>query len=147
MNIPNASEASESCPGRPSLREQFKFNGWLAAASVVYLGSLFLARHFPDWSPGLKLTLSLAPVLPGLLYLRNGLKLLNTMDELQRRIQLEAWLFALVGTVIGGTMLNVLNAHGLGWETFPHGLEIGGTYLVMFFLWCAGITLSTRRYR
>lgn len=147
MNNPNASETNEPCPGRPSLREQFRFNGWLAAATVVYLGSLFLTRHYPDWNPGLKVAVSLAPVLPGLLYLKSGLVLLKTMDELQQRIQLEAWLFALVGTVIVGTVLNVLNAHGLGWKIFPHGLEIGGTYLAMFFLWCAGITLSTRRYQ
>lgn len=147
MKNPNTSEANDSCSGQISLKDQYKFNGWLAATTVVYLVSLFLNLHYPNWSPGLKITISLAPVLPGLLYLKNGLKLLDAMDELQRRIQLEAWLFALIGTVIISTVLNVLNAHGISWETFPHGLEIGGTYLVMYFLWCIGIAVSTRRFQ
>ena len=135
------------CPERPSLRAQLKFNGWLAVSTLTYLVSLYLVRHFSAWSPGLKVAVTLAPVLPGLLYFKNGLRLLGAMDELQRRIQLEAWLFAALGTVVVTTVLNVLTAHGLGWATFPHGLEIGGTYLAMFFLWCIGVTLSTCRYR
>ena len=76
--------------------------------------TLFLVRHHPAWSPGLKLTLALTPLLPGLLYLRNGLQLLQGLDEMQRRIQLEGWLFAALGTVVVSTIINVCNAQGLG---------------------------------
>ena len=72
--------------------------------------------------------------------------MLKAKDELQRRIQLEAWLFAAIGTVIVSTVINVMNANGILWEDFPHGLEIGGTYLAMFFLWCIGVSLVNRRY-
>lgn len=89
----------------------------------------------------------LAPILPGLLYLRNGVRVLRAMDELQRRIQLEAWLFAALGTVIVGAVINVFNAQGL-YGTWPaHGLEVGGTYLTMFILWSIGVVIATLRYR
>ena len=61
------------------------------------------------------------PILPGLLYLRSGLKLLRGMDELQRGIQFEGWLFAALGTVVVSTIINVVNLHGLGGNWLPHG--------------------------
>ena len=125
----------------------FELNAWLAVTTATYLVTLFLVRHHPDWSPGWKITLALTPILPGLLYLRNGLQLLRGMDELQRRIQLEAWLFAALGTVVVSTIINVVNEHGLGGNWLPHGLEVGGTYLTMFILWCVGVTISNCRYR
>ena len=86
-------------------------------------------------------------LIPGLLYLRNGLQLLRGMDELQRRIQLEGWLFAALGTVVVSTIINVVNVYGLGGNWLPHGLEVGGTYLTMFILWCVGVTIANCRYR
>lgn len=130
-----------------SWRKEFKFNAWLAVATVTYLITLYLVRENTDWAPGVKVAVTLLPILPGLLYLRNGLKLLRRMDELQRRIQFEAWLFAAIGTVVVGAVINVLNANGIVWEKFPHGLEIGGTYLVIFLLWCLGTASATRRYQ
>jgi hypothetical protein len=125
----------------------FKLNIWLAVTTAVYGATLFGIRLHPDWSPWLKITLALTPILPGLFYLRNGLQLLRGLDELQRRIQLEAWLFAALGTVVVGTIINVVNAHGLGGDRLPHGLEVGGTYLTMFMLWCVGVTIANCRYR
>lgn len=142
--------SSETIPANKtqrSFRKEFKFNAWLAVATVTYLITLYLVRENPTWPPVLKVIVTLLPILPGLLYLRNGLKLLRSMDELQRRIQFEAWLFAAIGTVVVGSVINVLNANGVVWETFPHGLEIGGTYLAMFFLWCFGISIANARYK
>ena len=68
----------------------------------------------------------------------------------QRRIaasdSVRSVLFAAVGTVIVSTIINVMNAHGMIWSQYPHGLEIGATYLVMFFLWCIGVSFANRRY-
>lgn len=132
---------------RRSFTKELRFNGWLFVATVTYLISLYLVQENSDWVSWLKVAVTLTPVIPGLLYLRSGLKLIRSMDELQRRIQFEAWLFAAVGTVIVGTIINVLNANGIVWEKFPHGLEMGGTYLVMFFMWCVGIASANRRYQ
>jgi hypothetical protein len=90
---------------------------------------------------------TLAPLLTGVFYLLSLLQSFRAMDELQRRIQLEAWIFALAGTVVVNTILNVLNANGVGFAGYPHGLEIGGVYMSMFVLWSVGVTVSTLRYK
>jgi len=150
MKNPNIQEGNEPQPDPTAVRRalrSFELNAWLAVTTAVYAATLFLVRHHPDWSPWLKLTLTLTPILPGLLYLRNGLQMLQGMDELQRRIQLEGWLFAALGTVVVSTIINVVNLHGLGGDWLPHGLAVGGTYLTMFILWCAGVTIANCRYR
>ncbi|MBW7894718.1 MAG: hypothetical protein H3C27_06350 [Opitutaceae bacterium] len=56
-------------------------------------------------------------------------------------------MFAAVGTVVVSAIINVLNANGIIWEKYPHGLEMSGTYLAMLSLWCFGISIATRRYQ
>lgn len=125
----------------------FELNAWLAVTTATYLAALFLVRHHPEWRPGWKITWALTPILPGLFYLRNGLHLLRGLDELERRIQFEGWLFAALGTVIFSAVLNVFNLHGQGGNWLPHGLGVGETYLTMFIFWCVGVTIANRRYR
>ena len=124
-----------------------KQNAWLAVATVTYLVTLYLVRENPEWSAWTKISLKLLPVFPGLVFLWMGLVRIRECDELQRRIQLEAWLFAAIGTVVVSTVINLLNANGVQWKTFPFGLEIGGTYIVMFFMWCLGTAYSNSRYK
>lgn len=150
MNKSNLPEQEWAQPDRSAVKRalrSFELNIWLAVTTATYLATLFLIRHHPDWNPGWKLALTLSPIVPGLLYLRNGLQLLQGLDELQRRIQLEGWLFAALGTVIVSAIINVCNAQGLGGNWLPHGLEVGGTYLAMFILWCVGVTIANCRYR
>jgi len=139
-------KSDERCSLGHSFRKELKFNGWLAVATATYLVTLYLVRVHPEWSPLVKVALTLLPVIPGLLYFRSGMRLLRSKDELQRRIQLEAWLFAALGTVVVSAVVNVMNAHGMIWSQYPHGLEMGATYLVMFVLWCIGVSLANRRY-
>ena len=73
--------------------------------------------------------------------------MLREMDELQRRIQFEAWLLAALGTVVVSTIINVFNAEGLVGRWPTHGLEVGGTYLTMYFLWSIGTLIGNLRYR
>jgi hypothetical protein len=146
-NPPERIEKQANRPAVEQVRRSFELSAWLAVSGAVYVTMLFLDRHYPDWSPGLKSTLALVPILPGLLYLRKGLQLLRGMDELQRRIQLEGWLFAALGTVIVSTIINVFNAHGLVGKWPAHGLEVGGAYLMMFILWAVGVMISNLRYR
>ena len=40
---------------------------WLAAATLIYLISLWLLKHHADWSPGTRIAITLAPLLPGIL--------------------------------------------------------------------------------
>lgn len=137
----------ECASAKRELLRSLELNAWLAVCSAVYVLTLYLVRHHPDWSPGWKSTVSLMPIMPGLLYLRKGMKFLQKMDELQRRIQLEAWLFAAIGTVILGTIINVFNAHGFYGRWPAQGLLVGGAYMTMFILWCIGVAIANFRYR
>ena len=144
-----SADEKQSCrtAAKRELLRSLELNAWLAISTATYLATLFLIRNHPTWSAGWKIMLALGPLLPGLLYLRNGMRLLRELDELQRRIRLEAWLFAAVGTVIVSTVINVFNAQGLTGIWPIHGLEVGGTYLTMSVLWSVGIMLASLRYR
>ena len=120
---------------------------WLAAATFIYLISLWLLKHHSDWSPAARIAVTLAPLLPGIFYLRALLKSFWQMDELQRRIQIEALGFALAGTVIVLTTVNVFAAEGVKLVNYPSGLGIGGVYMTAFILWSIGVSISTFRYR
>jgi hypothetical protein len=150
MSNSNPHERDEKQPDRTAftrpLLRAVELNAWLAVSTATYVAALLLIRHHPAWSPGWKTTLTLMPILPGLLYLRNGMQLLREMDELQRRIQLEAWLFAALGTVVVSTVINVFNAQGLYGKWPAHGLEVGGTYMTMFVLWSVGVVIANLRY-
>ena len=150
MNPTTSSEGTEKCPdpiARKLALRSFQLSAWLAVCAVFYVIALYLVRHHPDWAPGWKATLSVTPILPGLLYLRKGMQLFREMDELQRRIQVEALLFAAVGTVVIGTIINVFNAQGLEGKWTAQGLQVGGAYMTMFLLWSFGATIGKLRYR
>jgi hypothetical protein len=120
---------------------------WLAAATLTYLISLWLLKHHADWPPEARISITLAPLLPGVLYLRTLFRSFWEMDELQRRIQMEALAFASVGTVVVLTATNIFAAEGVRLVSYPQGLGIGGVYMTMFILWSIGVSISTFRYR
>jgi len=129
------------------IKKDLVATAWLGATTVTYLVTLFLVQDNPNWAPLLGVGMALLPLLPGIMYLRKLWGSFQSLDEMQRRIQLEAWSFAMAGTVVVTTVLNVLNAHGLGWENYPHGLEIGGVFITMFMLWSIGTAVAKARYR
>jgi hypothetical protein len=120
---------------------------WLAVTAAVYMVMIWLVKQHSEWSPARRVLATLTPLLPGLFYLLSLLRAFWAMDELQRRIQLEAWVFALAGTVAVTTVVNVLNANGMGLADYPHGLQVGGVYMTMFLLWSVGVAISSLRYR
>lgn len=147
MQIENESTMEPSESRAANLKRAMKNNGWLFITTVTYLVTLYLVRENQGWDPKLRVGVTLLPLLPGLVYLRILWGTFKSMDELECRIQLEAWAFALGGTVIVSTFLNVLNANSLGFENYPHGLELGGAYLSVFLFWCIGVAQATARYR
>jgi hypothetical protein len=149
MTLMNIATTNSDPEPRPFTTYKLTVAGllWLAAATLVYLVSLWLLKHHPDWSPGTRVAITLTPLLPGILYLRALLKTFWQMDELQRRIQIEALGLALVGTVVVLTAVNVFKAEGIQLVSYPQGLGIGGVYMTMFILWSIGVSISTFRYR
>ena len=140
-------ESVQPCSGEYSLRADLRLNAWLGVAGVVYVAGLFLLKQHSEWSPLTRGLVALTPLIPGLLYLRSGMRFVRGLDELQRRVQVEAFLFAALGTVIVGAAINTLNAHGVQLGQFSHGLSVGATFTLLFVLWLIGSAIANCRYK
>jgi hypothetical protein len=147
MDTLNLSESITPRSGHYSLKKDLHLNAWLAVAAATYLGALYLSRRNPDWGPLLRGPIALVPLVPGYLYVRSWLRFIRDMDELQRRIQLEAFLFTALGTIIVETVINTLNANGVALDALQHGLGLGGAFMVMYPLWLVGGAVASCRYK
>lgn len=147
MDKPNTIESVVPCSGEYSWKKDFRLNAWLLIATAIYCIARLLTKHHPDWSAGARALLALAPVIPGLLYLRSWLRFIRGMDELQQRIQLCAVLYATVGTLVVATIIDTLNASGTTFGLAPHGLGPGGAFMVMLVLWLVCGKIVSHRYR
>jgi len=125
-----------------------KLNAWAFVAVLVSILARWLLHRRDDWGAPLQGVIALTPLLPSLLYVRSIARWISGMDELQRRIQLEACLFATTGTVFITTALGLLEGtgilqtirlrHGLGWE---------GTFAAIIVFYILGTIIFNRRYR
>jgi len=147
QNPPNTLESVQPCSGLYSIRKDIKRNIWLAVAAAIYLINLMLAKRHPEWSVAIRATFALAPLIPGLLYIRSCTRFVSGLDELQRRIQLEAWLFAVMGTALIGIAVSTLNASGVHMGELEHGLGMGRAFIVTFVLWLVGSAIANCRYK
>ena len=147
MNKPNTMESVEPHSGSYSWKQDLRLNAWLAVAAVAYMAVLFLLKHNATWSPLMRGLLTLTPLLPALLYVRSWMRFVRGLDELQRRIQTEAFLFAALGTVVVGVIVNALNASGVTVVLLDRGLDLGGVFFSMFTLWLVGTGLANARYK
>ena len=132
--------------GQYSFKRDLKLSGWFLFAAANYTVITYLLSHHPEWSLSWKAILSLSPLIPCLLFARSWLRFIRGLDELQRRIQLEVWLLAALGTILVETVISVLNANGVG-VLNNHDLGLGGTMALMVILWFLGTVISNRRYR
>src|SRR5271165_6337412 len=101
-------------PGKHySFYADLKLNAWaFVAVAVAFVARPLLHQH-PDWALLLRSAVALTPLLPSLLYVRSIARWIGRMDELQRRIQLEACLFATTATVFIVTALSLLEGGGV----------------------------------
>jgi hypothetical protein len=133
---------------RTSPSDALKLNLWAGVAVIVSFLSRGWLAHHADWKAVLRAGVALAPIVPSLLWARSIAHWMRNLDELQRRIQYEAWFFAAVGTVFVETALNLVGAAGaLRLERMQHGLGWEGAFALMFLLYCVGAAISNRRYR
>jgi hypothetical protein len=132
---------------RVSYGAAFKLNAWAAVAILTSAFGHWYLRT-PNLATLLRAAITLAPLVPSLLYVRAIARWVRTLDELQRRIQHEAWFFATTGTIFVETALSLLAGNGLLQRSrFAGGLGWEGMYALTLFLWCLGCVLANRRYQ
>lgn|SRR5690606_31740949 len=146
MRSPNTFESIAPCSGSYSFRRDLRLNAWLLVATVVYLVQRYVLHLHPDWAPLPRALIGLTPLVPALFYLRDWVRFIRGMDELQRRIQREAHIFAAWGTLLLGIVLTTLHQHGLV-DILPHGLGFGGVLVSVMCLWLIGVAIANCRYK
>src|SRR5437763_2120380 len=119
-----------------SLAADLKLNAWAFVALGVAFVVRWLLRQHPEWAVLLRASLALTPLIPSLLYVRSISRWIGGMDELQRRIQLQACLFAMTGAVFVRTGLDLLNSGGaMPWAGLKNGLGWEGTFALIMVLY------------
>jgi hypothetical protein len=119
-------------PGRHySFRADMKLNAWSA-----------------EWGVPLRILVALSPLLPSLLYVRSIARWIRGMDELQRRIQVEACLFATTGTIFLATAFNLLGMAGVLQATrIQNGVGWEGMFASVVAFFVLGNFVVNRNYR
>ncbi len=129
-------------------RDAIRLNLWAGVAVLASFLSRWSMSHHPDWNVVLRTSVALAPILPSLLWAQSIARWVRTLDELQRRIQSEAWFFAAMGTVFALTSLDLLGPAGIQRPArLEHGWGWEGAFAMMFFLYCLGCVIFNRRYK
>ena len=115
-----------------------EFGGSMLAYTVVLIAALLLIQAYPQapW----RVPIAVAPVIPICFALWAFIRALGRMDELQRRIQLDA-----VGFGFGATAIITFTYGFLEQVGFPH-LSYIWVLPLMVVLWGAGAVVSARRY-
>jgi hypothetical protein len=120
-------------------RTQIEIGLALLAYMMLLIGSVTVLRGSPEanW----RYIVAVVPVAPAALVLYLFVRRLARLDELQKRIQIEAFGFSLGGTALITFAYGFLEGAGL-----PH---LNWTYVLplMTVLWAVGTAIFTFRYR
>ena len=126
-----------SCGG-PRVRGRYwVYMGTYAAAVIV--GALLISK--PPTPDAPHIAAAIVPLVPLFLALTETFRSVRAMDELQRRIHIEALLFSLLGTVAIVLTLGLLQLLA-GVPLFA----IFFLFIPICFLYGLGVSLSRRRY-
>jgi hypothetical protein len=107
-------------------------------ALVLSVSIVLIQHHRHAWW---RYPVAVAPILPGLFIVIAVVRQLRRVDELQRRIQLDAMAFAFAGTAVVTFTYGFLEGVGL-----PR-LSSSWVWPVMAVLWVSGAAAAARRYR
>ncbi|MBE3558991.1 MAG: hypothetical protein IMW89_07160 [Ktedonobacteraceae bacterium] len=112
----------------------------MGAYVIVLIVSITLINVSPA-SAWWRIPLALAPVVPAIFAMMAYIRFLQRMDELQRRIQLEALAFGFGGAGVLTFSYGFLENVG-----FPH-LSWLFVFPLMIALWGIGVAIASWRYR
>jgi hypothetical protein len=134
--------AGDAPGGRGSEAGSAKHLYWVAlGAAAVIIGAAIVARGLPRGS-GARIALAVVQSLATAVCVFFPIASLRRLDELQRRIQLEALALAFFGTGVLGAGYGFLQNAGLpeiDWGAILWPTMVG--------LWAVGFVLANRRYR
>ena len=123
-----------------SKRYVIELTSALAVYGLMLVGSITLLTHVDVARPW-RDAIALSPMLPAAAMAWIVLRELRRMDELQRRIQLEALGFAFAGTAILTFSYGFLE--GLGYPRQSMFM----VWPLLAVLWIVGLVLARRRYQ
>jgi hypothetical protein len=153
-NQPNLPEEIMFGPNY-SLRANLKANTWAFVAMILsWAGDVWLARH-ADWGVSARSIMAMVPLVVSAFWVRAFGRWTQGMDELHRRLTLEACLFATVVTLFIVTAWHLLDQAGFFQAYFmPTRLHLGSPFhtasfpisLVLVFCFL-GYSRINRRYQ
>ncbi len=138
-----------------SLRANLKANTWAFVAMILSWAGDQLLSLPRDWSVAERAIIALVPLLISLLWARDFVRWVRGMDEMHRRLSVEACLFATSVTLFVVTAWHILDKAGV----FQAGLHLARLHLdshfrtasfpislvlVFYFL---GYAIFNRRYK
>jgi hypothetical protein len=111
-NVPEEIGLGRQYSWRASLKAG---GGWMMLAFLTDLPGAYLTAQHRDWPLALRAVIGLIPLMASLLYVRSTARWVRGMDELHRRIALEAFLFATVTYLFLTAAWFFLNREGI-WD-------------------------------
>ena len=115
-----------------------------ALSMATYAITLIISLRLLAWGiddRAARIAISLAPMIPALLLCMSIVGIIRRSDEMQRRLQLEAFAFGFAGTALATFSYGFLENAG-----FPR-LSAFTVWPVMCGLWLTGVLLGHLRYR
>ena len=118
-----------------------QFGGAMLAYVVVLVASITVLQQTPHFAAPIRAVVAVTPTIPAVFGLLVFVRFLGSMDELQRRIQLDALGFAFGATAI------LTFAYGLLENAGVPQLRAIWLAPLMVMLWGCGAAVASRRYR
>jgi hypothetical protein len=130
--------------------------GWLMLVFLTDLPGIYLNESHKAWPLIVRAVIAAIPLMATLLYVRSTARWIRGMDELHRRITVEALLFATVAYLVLAAAWFLLNNAGV-WAALAHttGLHLeripfsNCTFILcmIYILWGASYARLNRRYK
>jgi hypothetical protein len=138
-----------------SIRANLKANTWAFVAMILSFAGDRLLSLPREWSVAQRATIAMVPLLISLLWVRDFVRWVRGMDEMHRRLTLEACLFATSLTLFVVTTWHLLDQAGVFQAgVLPARLHLGSHFdtasfpislvLAFYFL---GYAILNRRYK
>jgi hypothetical protein len=126
---------------KPSTHYRQRFIFGMVLFVVVLTASVIITRLYPWAASPWDTIIMLLPVFPGIYAGLNLARGVMTLDELQQRIQLEAFRFSLANTAFVALVLGLLQARSSTSINFVWVIPM------MAFFWGLGLWFAQRRYQ